>query len=58
MKFSVITLLLIHTTGCVWYFLATFEPEENWVIAFGIENEGIFVKYIFKSFCRENLKCT
>ena len=46
MKFSVITLLLIHTTGCFWYFLATFSPEDNWVIAFGIEDSSIFVKYI------------
>ena len=25
MKFSVITLLLLHTTGCFWYFLSTME---------------------------------
>jgi len=45
MKFSVITLLLLHTTGCFWYFLSTME-DENWVTKFGIDNESIFVKYI------------
>lgn len=37
---------MIHTTGCIWYFLGTFFPEGNWITAFGIENEDIVQKYI------------
>jgi GTP cyclohydrolase III len=45
-KFSVIIVVLIHSMGCIWYFLGSFYPGENWISAFGIEDEGIFRKYI------------
>lgn len=46
MKFSVFIIILIHTMGCFWYFLASFNPEDNWVTHIGIQDDSIFRKYI------------
>ena len=46
LNFGLIAILFIHTSGCFWYFIGSFNPEKNWITEFGIEKESIYRKYV------------
>jgi hypothetical protein len=41
LKFAVITLVLIHIAGCLWYFVGSMSPGDNWITKFELENEEV-----------------
>jgi len=45
-KFSIITLILLHTFGCIWYFIGSLNDDSNWILSYNYSDEPIHTKYI------------
>ena len=42
LKFTSVTLVLIHIAGCLWFFVGTLEDDINWIREFGLHKKSVF----------------
>lgn len=58
MTFFSVILLLTHITGCLWYFLSTFENENSWISQLDVPTESAFDQYTLSLYWAITTICT